>query len=105
VLDEIESGLDVAALRDVARRIEAMTNEDGLGVLAITHYARLLTELRPDRVHVFMAGRVVTSGGPELADELETVGYDGLASRLGVEEPAAVVPEPADEDPFADPGF
>ena len=86
VLDELDSGLDVDALRDVSRRIEAMTEEDGLGVLAITHYARLLTELRPDVVHVFMAGRVITSGGPELADELERTGYDGLAERLGIEE-------------------
>jgi Fe-S cluster assembly ATP-binding protein len=106
VLDEIDSGLDVDALRDVSRRIEAMTNEDALGVLAITHYARLLTELRPDRVHVFMAGRVVTSGGPELADELEAAGYDGLAARLGIEEPTAVVvPDAVEDDPFADPGF
>ena len=71
VLDEIDCGLDVDALRDVARRIEAMTTDDDLGVLAITHYARLLDELRPDRVHVLMGGRVVASGGPELADELE----------------------------------
>lgn len=85
VLDEIDSGLDVDALREVARRIEAMTNEVGLGVLAITHYARLLTELRPDRVHVFMDGRVISSGGPELADELEVSGYEGLAARLGIE--------------------
>jgi len=106
VLDEIDSGLDVDALRDVARRIEAMTNDDDLGVLAITHYARLLTELRPDRVHVFMGGRIVTSGGPELADELEAAGYDGLAARLGIETPGAVaVPAPAEADPFADPGF
>jgi Fe-S cluster assembly ATP-binding protein len=106
VLDEIDSGLDVDALRDVARRIEAMTNEDDLGVLAITHYARLLTELRPDRVHVFMAGRIVTSGGPELADELEAAGYDGLAARLGIEEPTVVVvPDAVEDDPFADPGF
>jgi Fe-S cluster assembly ATP-binding protein len=106
VLDEIDSGLDVDALRDVARRIEAMTNDDGLGVLAITHYARLLTELRPDRVHVFMGGRVVASGGPELADELEASGYDGLAAQLGIEVPGAVtVPTPHDEDPFATPGF
>jgi Fe-S cluster assembly ATP-binding protein len=104
VLDEIDSGLDVDALRDVARRIEAMTEESGLGVLAITHYARLLTELRPDRVHVFMGGRVVISGGPELADELEVGGYDGLAGRLGLEVPSAIaVPEP--HDPFAEPGF
>jgi len=106
VLDEIDSGLDVDAMRDVSRRIEAMTNEMGLGVLAITHYARLLTELRPDRVHVFMGGRVITSGGPELADELEVSGYDGLAERLGIAVPGAItVPAPADADPFADPGF
>ena len=83
VLDEIDSGLDVDALRDVSRRVEAMT-EDGLGVLAITHYARLITELRPDRVHVLMAGRVVATGGPELADQLEESGYEGFAAELGV---------------------
>jgi len=105
VLDEIDSGLDVDALRDVARRIEAMTNDDDLGVLAITHYARLLTELRPDRVHVFMGGRIVTSGGPELADELEAAGYDGLAARLGIETVEVTVPAVAEDDPFADPGF
>jgi Fe-S cluster assembly ATP-binding protein len=104
ILDELDSGLDVDALRDVSRRIEAMTEEDGLGVLAITHYTRLLTELRPDRVHVFMAGRVVASGGPELADELEAEGYDGLAARLGVEQ-SVDVPADAAPDPFADPGF
>jgi Fe-S cluster assembly ATP-binding protein len=105
ILDEIDSGLDVDALRDVSRRIEAMTTEDDLGVLAITHYARLLTELRPDRVHVLMAGRVVASGGPELADTLERTGYDGLARELGVE--ALAVPAVTSaEDPFADPlGF
>jgi Fe-S cluster assembly ATP-binding protein len=86
VLDEIDSGLDVDALRDVSRRVEAMTKERALGVLAITHYSRLLTELRPDFVHVMLAGRVVASGGPELADELEAHGYEGLAERLGVTE-------------------
>ena len=106
VLDEIDSGLDVDALRAVARRIEAMTHDDDLGVLAITHYARLLTELRPDRVHVFMGGRIVTSGGPELADLLEEAGYDGLVTRLGIEMPEPVtVSVERDEDPFADPGF
>jgi Fe-S cluster assembly ATP-binding protein len=79
IIDEIDSGLDIDALRDVARRIEAMT-EQGLGVLAITHYARLLTELRPDRVHVLREGKVVLSGGPELADELEKSGYEGIAA-------------------------
>ena len=83
VIDEIDSGLDIDALRDVSRRIEAMTlsadsGGGNLGVLAITHYARLLTELRPDRVHVLRDGRIVTSGGPELADRLEESGYAGL---------------------------
>jgi Fe-S cluster assembly ATP-binding protein len=100
VLDEIDSGLDVDALRDVARRVEAMTEERGLGVLAITHYARVLTELRADRVHVLMAGRVVTSGGPELADELERAGYEGLAEKLGVD--ALAVEATAEPDPFKD---
>jgi len=104
ILDELDSGLDVDALRDVSRRIEAMTEEDDLGVLAITHYSRLLTELRPDVVHVFVAGRVITSGGPELADELEQTGYDGLAERLGVDVTPIEVPT-AEPDPFADPGF
>jgi Fe-S cluster assembly ATP-binding protein len=103
VLDEIDSGLDVDALRDVARRIEAMTTEDGLGVLAITHYARVLSELRADRVHVLMDGRIVASGGPELADTLEETGYEGLAAALGVEVPVEAKVETA--DPFADPGF
>ncbi len=75
VLDEIDSGLDVDALRAVARRIEALTTEIDLGVLAITHYNRLLYELRPDRVHVLAHGRIVESGGPELARELEATGY------------------------------
>ena len=103
VLDEIDSGLDVDALRDVSRRVEAMTEEDDLGVLAITHYARLLTELRPDRVHVLMGGRVVASGGPELAERLEETGYEGLAADLGVEAEPDAPSIPA--DPFADPGF
>jgi Fe-S cluster assembly ATP-binding protein len=80
VLDEIDSGLDVDSLRDVARRVERMTQENDLGVLAITHYARVLTELRPDRVHVMRDGRIVRSGGPELADELEVSGYEGIVA-------------------------
>ena len=99
VLDEIDSGLDVDALRAVARRIEAETTETGLGVLAITHYKRLLDELRPDRVHVLSAGRLVHEGGPELADELERTGYVGYAAEV---EPAVTPVAPAD-DPFADP--
>jgi Fe-S cluster assembly ATP-binding protein len=113
ILDEIDSGLDVDALRDVSRRIEAMTSEamtseagsgdGGLGVLAITHYTRLLTELHADRVHVLLGGRVVTSGGPELADHLEEVGYEGIAEELGVEDLS--VERPTESDPFAEPGF
>jgi Fe-S cluster assembly ATP-binding protein len=75
VLDEIDSGLDIDALRAVARRVEAATTEDDLGVLAITHYSRLLHELKPDVVHVLAAGRIVTTGGPELAAQLEETGY------------------------------
>jgi Fe-S cluster assembly ATP-binding protein len=79
VLDELDSGLDVDALRQVARRVEAATEEDRLGVLVITHYSRLLSELRPDHVHVLASGRIVASGGPELADELEATGYAAYA--------------------------
>jgi Fe-S cluster assembly ATP-binding protein len=97
VLDELDSGLDVDALRACARRIEAATNEGGLGVLAITHYSRLLTELRPDVVHVMARGRIQQTGGPELADELERTGYAGYADD---DKSAATV---AAADPFADP--
>ena len=75
ILDELDSGLDIDALRDCARRIEALTNEKNLGVLAITHYNRLLEVLRPDHVHILVKGRIVTSGGAELADQLEVDGY------------------------------
>jgi Fe-S cluster assembly ATP-binding protein len=105
IIDEVDSGLDVDALRDVSRRIEAMTAEDDLGVLAITHYARLLTELRPDRVHVLLGGRIAASGGPELAESLEQTGYEGLAADLGLDEELVQETVPAD-DPFAEPpGF
>jgi Fe-S cluster assembly ATP-binding protein len=102
VLDEIDSGLDVDALRAVARRVSELARERSIGVLAITHYARLLGELRPDRVHVFLGGRIAKSGGPELADELERTGYEGLAADLGIAEVAIEMPR-EDADPFADP--
>jgi len=79
VLDEIDSGLDVDALRAVARRIERATSEWGLGVLAVTHFRRLLVELDADRVHVMVGGRIVAVGGPELADELDASGYGAYA--------------------------
>ena len=75
VLDEIDSGLDVDAMRAVSRRVAAMAANAGVGVLAITHYQRLLSELPVSRVHVLQAGRVVQTGGPELALELERTGY------------------------------
>jgi Fe-S cluster assembly ATP-binding protein len=101
VLDEIDSGLDVDALRDVSRRVEELTHETGLGVLAITHYRRLLTELRPDVVHVLVRGRIVASGGPEMADELERTGYAAYVDADG-DDPAESVADPFG-DPFADP--
>ena len=75
VLDELDSGLDVDGLRDVARRVRDAVDEWGLGVLAITHYQRLLSVLRPDVVHVLVGGRIVASGGPDMAEELERTGY------------------------------
>ncbi len=75
VLDEIDSGLDVDALGQVSRRVEAATKEWGLGVIAVTHYNRLLEELHADVVHIFANGRILESGGPELATELEVSGY------------------------------
>src|SRR3954453_2209002 len=77
VLDELDSGLDVDALRAVSRRIEDETRENNLGVLVITHYSRILRELEPDVVSVLRKGRLVASGGPELAEELERTGYAG----------------------------
>jgi Fe-S cluster assembly ATP-binding protein len=75
ILDELDSGLDVDALRDVSRRVAQMVAETGLGVLAITHYSRLLRELRPDVVHILSRGRIVATEGPELVEELERDGY------------------------------
>ncbi|HLN40928.1 MAG TPA: Fe-S cluster assembly ATPase SufC [Acidimicrobiales bacterium] len=75
ILDELDSGIDIDGLRDVARRVRDGVAEWGLGVLAITHYRRLLSVLHPDVVHVLVRGRIVASGGPELAEELERSGY------------------------------
>jgi Fe-S cluster assembly ATP-binding protein len=77
ILDETDSGLDIDALKIVAHGVnEVRAARPGLGVLAITHYRRLLDHLRPDRVHVLVDGRIVASGGPELAERLEAEGYD-----------------------------
>jgi len=79
ILDELDSGLDIDALRDCAKRVEDATNETGMGALVITHYSRLFEELKPDFVHILAKGRIVKSGGPELADELERDGYAAYA--------------------------
>ncbi|HEX8581885.1 MAG TPA: Fe-S cluster assembly ATPase SufC, partial [Acidimicrobiales bacterium] len=77
VLDETDSGLDIDALRVVARGVEEVRRDrPDLGVLAITHYQRLLQEMTPDRVHILLDGRIVDSGGPELAERLEREGYE-----------------------------
>jgi Fe-S cluster assembly ATP-binding protein len=79
ILDELDSGLDIDALRDCAKRVEDATRENDLGVLVITHYSRLFEELKPDFVHILAKGRIVKSGGPELADELERDGSAAYA--------------------------
>jgi Fe-S cluster assembly ATP-binding protein len=84
VLDETDSGLDIDALKAVAGGIEQLRGPD-LGLLLITHYQRILNYVEPDHVHVLMGGRIVASGGPELAKELEEKGYEGLRSELGIE--------------------
>ena len=80
ILDETDSGLDIDALRIVAEGVNAMRAPDR-SMLVITHYQRLLDHIRPDRVHVLAGGRIVASGGPELALELEARGYDQVRER------------------------
>ena len=75
ILDETDSGLDVDALKVVSEGVNRVAAGGDVGVLLITHYTRILRYIKPDKVHVFAGGRVVESGGPELADELETNGY------------------------------
>lgn len=101
VLDELDSGLDIDALRDCSRRVEDLTNETGLGVIAITHYNRLLEELRPDFVHILIKGRIVVSGGPELADQLERDGYAAFTDEADPDattSPPAAVQRPSSLD-------
>lgn len=76
VLDETDSGLDIDALRVVSEGVNRYSDQGDRGVLLITHYTRILRYIKPDYVHVFVAGRVADQGGPELADELEANGYD-----------------------------
>ncbi|TDL32479.1 Fe-S cluster assembly ATPase SufC [Jeotgalibacillus sp. S-D1] len=85
ILDEIDSGLDIDALKVVSKGINQMRSED-FGCLIITHYQRLLNYIEPDFVHVMMQGRIVKSGGFELARRLETEGYDWIKQELGIED-------------------
>lgn len=88
ILDEIDSGLDIDALKVVSKGINEMRGE-GFGCLMITHYQRLLNYITPDHVHVMMQGRVVKSGGEELAQRLEAEGYDWIKKELGIEDETA----------------
>jgi Fe-S cluster assembly ATP-binding protein len=76
ILDETDSGLDVDALRIVAEGVNRVRQATDVGVMLITHYTRVLQHIRPDYVHVFVAGRIAEQGGPALADRLEEEGYD-----------------------------
>ena len=96
ILDEIDSGLDIDAVREVAEAVAAMRRDD-IGVLMITHYSRILEYVKPDRVHIMIDGRIVESGGPELADVLEAGGYEAVRARLGIKAPAATAADVADD--------
>ena len=95
VLDETDSGLDVDALKVVSEGVNRAKANTGLGIMLITHYTRILRYIKPDFVHVFVAGRVAEEGGPELADRLEDEGYDRYTE---TPEPAVEtdVPTPAE---------
>ncbi|MBI5840006.1 MAG: Fe-S cluster assembly ATPase SufC [Chloroflexi bacterium] len=80
ILDETDSGLDIDALRIVSEGVNALMNKD-MGVLVITHYQRLLNYIKPDYVHVMLDGRIVESGGPDLALHLEDQGYDWVREK------------------------
>ncbi len=82
VLDEIDSGLDIDRLQDVSAGINALRDEVGTGVLQITHYQRILDYVEPDHVHIMLDGKVVKSGGPELAEQLEDKGYDWVREEV-----------------------
>ena len=82
VLDEIDSGLDIDRLQDVSNGINALRDEQGTGVLQITHYQRILDYVQPDHVHVMLDGKIAKSGGPELAEQLEDEGYDWVREEV-----------------------
>ncbi|MEV0810660.1 Fe-S cluster assembly ATPase SufC [Micromonospora sp. NPDC050200] len=83
ILDETDSGLDVDALRVVSEGVNRVRDNGDTGLLLITHYTRILRYIKPDFVHVFVAGRIVEQGGPELADKLEEEGYERYVAGAG----------------------
>jgi Fe-S cluster assembly ATP-binding protein len=83
ILDETDSGLDIDALKVVSAGVNKFRETAGTGVLLITHYTRILKYVQPDFVHVFVAGRIVAEGGPELANELEAHGYEQFTATAG----------------------
>jgi Fe-S cluster assembly ATP-binding protein len=85
IMDETDSGLDIDALRTVSEGINALRNPE-MGILLITHYQRMLNYVEPDQVHVLYRGRIVRSGGSELAAELEAKGYDWITSEIDAAE-------------------
>lgn len=104
LLDEIDSGLDIDAVKQVAEAVEAMRSAE-LGVVIITHYSRILRYLTTDRIHLMIDGQIVDTGGSELAEELESGGYEAVRDRLGIEKTPEEGPmrKPADfftETPF-----
>ncbi|MFC7019975.1 MULTISPECIES: ABC transporter ATP-binding protein [Haloarcula] len=82
VLDEIDSGLDIDRLQDVSNGINALRDEQGAGILQITHYQRILDYVEPDHVHVMLDGKIAKSGGAELAEQLEDEGYDWVREEV-----------------------
>jgi len=82
VLDEIDSGLDIDRLQDVSEGINALRDEQGTGILQITHYQRILDYVEPDRVHIMLDGEVVMEGDAELAEKLEDEGYDWVREQV-----------------------
>jgi len=84
ILDETDSGLDIDSLKSVATGVNELVGPE-LGILLITHYQRMLNYITPDQVHVMMKGRIVKTGGAELALELEAKGYEGVGEELGLE--------------------
>jgi Fe-S cluster assembly ATP-binding protein len=98
ILDETDSGLDIDALRTVAEGVEALRGPE-LGVLLITHYQRILNYIKPDHVHVMYRGRIIRSGGADLAEEIEARGYDWIIADLAEDEKSAVDQAPRELSP------